>query len=525
MKTERFVITTTARGAKRSMLWNPEHPLRISHLSNWYIEAQETQLVLNQVGKDKSNYPNAPSICLPIPDAFKPSSAVLPNRIGISIRRARSVRPAYLNNPSPQKFSSGKHLQLIAFSGMGKAVLNASPVATAFVGYSRGKPVFTLEQKDTLCEIKPLLEDVRFKLKGQPAQPGLINQKWTLPLDQLLTATLMRGSRWWRFNLINSEHVIIDQSQAIRDDEQGKNFLRVLGVLGGLSLALSAVIGLWPTQERKSEEQAQVPFVKVVLQKTTPPIPKPTPPPAIIPSKILSPAPPPKTLKKTAKPIVEPPKLKPVKIQTPPKLPPPPGPSKSAQRLQSLKDAFGGLSVNTRTIQTSSADVTPPANLFKSSSDSLAPTKIDTTYSAESKKVDTLGSSGQDNLNYGATETNHSGGKGSSLVSLESGLGSKVEPGLSKEEVGQVIQTHIKEIRECHESAMLYDPKLEGKMTIQFTISPMGTLQNIKIQNSTFSSSELEKCLLTKLPHWQFPKPRNQSSVSVSYPFIFKRLE
>ena len=80
------------------------------------------------------------------------------------------------------------------------------------------------------------------------------------------------------------------------------------------------------------------------------------------------------------------------------------------------------------------------------------------------------------------------------------------------------------EIRYCQETASLYHPNLEGKLIVQFGITPNGTVEKLSVQSSTLQDKTLEECIMKRLATWKFPKPKGGVHVNVSYPLIFKNL-
>ncbi len=135
-----------------------------------------------------------------------------------------------------------------------------------------------------------------------------------------------------------------------------------------------------------------------------------------------------------------------------------------------------------------------------------------------------LGGSGQGNsLNYSQVQAQNGGSQGRSFVSLET-LDSKVDEGLTQEEVGKVIHSHLAEVRYCYESSLLKASTIQGKLVIDFTIQTSGGVRTAKVNQSSIDESSLGACLIKRLMEWKFPKPKGGIEVAVSYPFIFKTL-
>lgn len=114
-------------------------------------------------------------------------------------------------------------------------------------------------------------------------------------------------------------------------------------------------------------------------------------------------------------------------------------------------------------------------------------------------------------------------GQGRSFVGMDD-EGGDVAEGLSMDEVGAVIQKHMREIRYCYESAVVRDPGVGGKLGVHFVVGLPGSVSSAHVNQSTLRDSELNHCVIRRLVTWKFPKPRGSSAVAVNYPFLFKTL-
>lgn len=125
----------------------------------------------------------------------------------------------------------------------------------------------------------------------------------------------------------------------------------------------------------------------------------------------------------------------------------------------------------------------------------------------------------------GYAKTGAGGISGQGQIQIDLDLSnSSVAEGLTKDEVGRVIHSHMAEIRYCYESSMIRNPDLEGKLEVDFTINSGGTVKSADVKSSTLNDPSLEDCVIRKLVRWRFPKPKGGVEVAVSYPFIFKSL-
>ncbi|MBW1871239.1 MAG: energy transducer TonB, partial [Deltaproteobacteria bacterium] len=85
-----------------------------------------------------------------------------------------------------------------------------------------------------------------------------------------------------------------------------------------------------------------------------------------------------------------------------------------------------------------------------------------------------------------------------------------------------VIRKNVNLVRYCYEKELIKNPGLSGKVTVRFTISPSGRVQQAKVKSSTLNNKTVEKCITHVVRRWKFPKPKGGGIVVVNYPFIFK---
>jgi TonB family protein len=95
--------------------------------------------------------------------------------------------------------------------------------------------------------------------------------------------------------------------------------------------------------------------------------------------------------------------------------------------------------------------------------------------------------------------------------------------GLPRDVVAKVIGRHLSQIRYCYESALQHAPTLAGKVAVLFTIDGAGNVAQADVAESSLGSSEVERCMLSRIQRWKFPEPKGGGVVSVSYPWVFKQ--
>jgi TonB family protein len=96
-----------------------------------------------------------------------------------------------------------------------------------------------------------------------------------------------------------------------------------------------------------------------------------------------------------------------------------------------------------------------------------------------------------------------------------------VKGSLDKEVIRKVLQEHIAEVRTCYDHELTKQPKLAGRVMIQFTIGTSGQVEKSALESSTLKSPPVEECIVGAAKKWVFPKPKG-GVVVVTYPFILR---
>lgn len=92
---------------------------------------------------------------------------------------------------------------------------------------------------------------------------------------------------------------------------------------------------------------------------------------------------------------------------------------------------------------------------------------------------------------------------------------------LDRDIIQRVVREHRREIRACYESELQRNPNLEGRVAIEWVISPSGAVAASQIESSTLNSQAVENCVAMRVRQWRFPEPRGGGTVRVTYPFVF----
>ncbi|MDG1483230.1 MAG: AgmX/PglI C-terminal domain-containing protein [Myxococcota bacterium] len=84
-----------------------------------------------------------------------------------------------------------------------------------------------------------------------------------------------------------------------------------------------------------------------------------------------------------------------------------------------------------------------------------------------------------------------------------------------------VIKRHMNQFRYCYQRELNKDSSLSGKITVKFVIAGDGSVSRAIIKRSSMDSSAVEGCLTGRFMKLQFPEPKGNGIVVVSYPFMF----
>lgn len=78
-------------------------------------------------------------------------------------------------------------------------------------------------------------------------------------------------------------------------------------------------------------------------------------------------------------------------------------------------------------------------------------------------------------------------------------------------------------IQACYKAQLSENSELSGQMVVAFTISADGNATDIEIKSSTLGSEKVEKCAVSEIESWSFPKPSDYGydSLRVTHPYTF----
>ncbi|MBX2801373.1 MAG: TonB family protein [Myxococcales bacterium] len=92
---------------------------------------------------------------------------------------------------------------------------------------------------------------------------------------------------------------------------------------------------------------------------------------------------------------------------------------------------------------------------------------------------------------------------------------------LTAAEIDEVVRNHMAQIRYCYQRQLQRNPGLVGKVVVKFTIASDGSVAEAKIRSSSLDNPDVDRCLINRFMRMNFPAPRGNGIVLVSYPFLF----
>ena len=92
---------------------------------------------------------------------------------------------------------------------------------------------------------------------------------------------------------------------------------------------------------------------------------------------------------------------------------------------------------------------------------------------------------------------------------------------LDRSLIDAVIKRHMNQFRYCYQRELNKDPSLAGKITVKFVIAGDGSVSRASIKSSSMGNVSVENCLSNRFMMLQFPEPKGNGIVIVSYPFMF----
>lgn len=95
----------------------------------------------------------------------------------------------------------------------------------------------------------------------------------------------------------------------------------------------------------------------------------------------------------------------------------------------------------------------------------------------------------------------------------------KSELPTEKERVQDAVASHVGDVSDCYTASLKKNPKLTGKLVLEWDINPIGDAKDIKVVQSV--EKKLDQCIVSKVGAWAFAPPPDGKIAKVRYPFVF----
>ncbi|WP_244923676.1 AgmX/PglI C-terminal domain-containing protein [Enhygromyxa salina] len=99
------------------------------------------------------------------------------------------------------------------------------------------------------------------------------------------------------------------------------------------------------------------------------------------------------------------------------------------------------------------------------------------------------------------------------------GPGTELKGALDRDIISRIVRSHLGDVRNCYNQGLAVDPKLQGRVAINFVITGDGTVGSAVVQDDNLSDAAVGRCIAAAVTTWRFPKPRGGGNVIVTYPF------
>ncbi len=283
------------------------------------------------------------------------------------------------------------------------------------------------------------------------------------------------------------------------DEESSERFRKILKVLLVILVVLGILFPLLPTPKRETAADIPTRLAKVMLeQKPKPPPPKPVAQPKIEPPKVamVKPVPPPVDLKELAH-------------------------KKAERQLNQVKDELADLRQQMDLTPLETKNLTGAVGQDSHAERSLITSRV----GAGSGGITSANASRGFGTGAGSL-TGHTATAVTSSVALASAANRNVhsggggKPARSPEEIALVFDRNKGRIYNLYARALRDNAELQGKLVLEFTIAPNGTVTDCKVVSSELKDPELEKKIIALVRLFQF-QPEDVDAVTATKPIDF----
>jgi periplasmic protein TonB len=281
------------------------------------------------------------------------------------------------------------------------------------------------------------------------------------------------------------------------DPESSQRFRKILRVLLIILVVLGILFPLLPTPKREVAQDIPTRLAKVMLEnKPKPPPPKPVELPKIEPKLAMVKPPPPVDLKDLAR-------------------------KKAERQLNKVKDELADLREQMDLTPLETKNLSGTVNADSHAERSLITSRV----GAGSGGITSANASRGFGTGAGSL-TGHTATAVTSSVALASANNRNVhsggggKPTRSPEEIALVFDRNKGRIYNLYARALRDNAELQGKLVLEFTIAPNGTVTMCRVVSSELKDPELEKKIISLVRLFQF-QPEDVDAVTATKPIDF----
>lgn len=92
---------------------------------------------------------------------------------------------------------------------------------------------------------------------------------------------------------------------------------------------------------------------------------------------------------------------------------------------------------------------------------------------------------------------------------------------LSNEQIQAAVNENAKAFDKCYTLGADKDGKLEGTVTVQATVGPLGTVNEASVKTSTVKNPKVDECVRDAFKTLKFARPGGGGTVMITYPMTF----
>jgi outer membrane biosynthesis protein TonB len=584
LRSDDFLITTWVGKTSRRVVWHGKEPLELDMPYGWILEKHKGKFRVRNTSVRPFSEQVKDSVEFDIPALGYRTLVELPapntknnlNRpLDVEIIHMKPLDPVYLlRHQMAPNYPSMLPKQLMQFYGERYYLVRYRPVPPQRVTHVGGNPIFEYKKTQNGYSLVTYMPGLRLKTASEKILLPM-NARIDMTEQAFFSATFIYGVHWWRFRMVptpdsmppvETEETEEDTREELRFKQSALTFLIFFMVLLGsvYKKSLNEKPAPKVVAEVEIKKPVVIPPTKEQLKPPPPPPPPPPEPPKVV--ELKEPEPPkPEPPKPQPKPKVAKKTPKPKKIahkEPPAKAPePPPKPAKvvnkeppantgnaaaqkaaeTAAMKQQLLKKLGFLSTSSKRAVADpqsydspkegrftdtpvvGGDVSKSNSLDKIVKDAPGDGNIRTNSSRTVSSSVDFGKKHGKGLNdvQGKVSMGEFGSAklGDSLGS-SSGLSVSGSGDMDQGALEAALAKYIQRFQLCYEKALLSDPSLGGKVTMQWTVSTSGAGQNPKVMSSQLNNNDVHNCISKVLKEIPFPKPKG-GTVVVKKVFAF----